>query len=415
MSEQTPTDGIDTQGTNNNISQLQSRDRNKNQRNKFRRANSNFDQSNFFMGATEDIGATLSLPNERISSDKGFEHFAEKLENHVLRNLTNAGDVVTIITELVDPTQAFIDNMPDPVFNAQQVLNNPFRQAVNDQMAKDFARSIHVLKSNVTKIYSLVWGQCTSALQSEIKSIDDYDVHAATYDTLWLLKTVKRVSSGVVTRGNGYSNMLNVISRFFHEVYQGQNESEDSWYKRFRAECNTLKSANLGYIFYNFDVAGHTDPNNPPTANQIAEETEKCRAMFFLKFSNMNRYPDLMDFLRNSEMVNNDQYPTTLVGVYELLLQYRNREQSSSGRNKNNRYRHGGNSQSTNRMRVSFLQSEMTMLIKTTQSPVLMVVSLRDSVTSVPLMDTFLNSVQNLAHVTVIIILGCKRYKWASV
>ena len=36
----------------------------------------------------------------------------------------------------------------------------------------------------------------------------------------------------------------------------------------------------------------------------------------------MKRYPDLMDFLSTSEMLGSDQYPTTIVGVYELLLQY---------------------------------------------------------------------------------------------
>ena len=79
--------------------------------------------------------------------------------------------------------------------------------------------------------------------------------------------------------------------------------------------------------------------------------------MFFLKRSNMQRYPDLMDFLKNSEMVDNDQYPTTLVGVYELLLQYKNHNRESvpgnSNRRGNRQYQPGGG------FRVSFLQREM--------------------------------------------------------
>ncbi len=53
---------------------------------------------------------------------------------------------------------------------------------------------------------------------SEFKSEQDYDQHSAAYDTLWLLETVKRISSGVVTRGNAYSNMLNVFAHFMNEV-----------------------------------------------------------------------------------------------------------------------------------------------------------------------------------------------------
>eukprot|EP00591_Stephanopyxis_turris_P014741 CAMPEP_0195535818 /NCGR_PEP_ID=MMETSP0794_2-20130614/44994_1 /TAXON_ID=515487 /ORGANISM="Stephanopyxis turris, Strain CCMP 815" /LENGTH=341 /DNA_ID=CAMNT_0040669067 /DNA_START=481 /DNA_END=1503 /DNA_ORIENTATION=+ len=248
--------------------------------------------------------------------------------------------------------------MPAPVFDAQQVQANPMMNMVNEQMARQFAISINTLKTNITKIYSLVWGQCTAGLQAEVKSEQDYEQHAAVYDTLWLLQTVKRISSGVITRGNSYSNMLKVLSNFMNDVRQGRNESEDSWYKRFKAECNTLESANLSYIFYNRHTAGHAVANVNPMANEIAEETEKCRAMFFLQFSNMQRYPDLMEFLKNSEMLNNDQYPTTLVTVYGLLLQYRNNTRDT-GNGGNNHRRNGRQHQPGSGFRVSFFQREM--------------------------------------------------------
>ena len=65
--------------------------------------------------------------------------------------------------------------------------------------------------------------------------------------------------------------------------------------------------------------------------------------MFFLKRSNVQRYPDLMDFLSTSDMVGNNNYPKTTVGVYNLLLQY-STTRSSQNSNSNNRNRRGGNS-----------------------------------------------------------------------
>ena len=65
--------------------------------------------------------------------------------------------------------------------------------------------------------------------------------------------------------------------------------------------------------------------------------------MFFLKRSNVQRYPDLMDFLSTSDMVGNDNYPKTIVEVYNLLLQY-STTRSSQNSNSNNRNRRGGNS-----------------------------------------------------------------------
>jgi len=29
------------------------------------------------------------------------------------------------------------------------------------------------------------------------------------------------------------------------------NESEDAWYRRFKAECDTVEVADVGYLFYN--------------------------------------------------------------------------------------------------------------------------------------------------------------------
>ena len=344
MNERTPPT-TDTTGTNQDHAQQQpDRNAHRGQRNR------NFDTSfKFFKGSTAEIGATLSLSNERVSTDKGFEFFQDQLETYILRELKNPTDIVILVTDLVDPTSNFLNNMPTPAFDATEAAADPMKKAVNDQMAKQFAQRIDALRTNIAKVYGLVWGQCTTGLQAEIKSEDDYNSKASAYDTLWLLETVKKKSSGVATRGNKYLNMLNVLTHFFRDTTQGRNESEDAWYRRFKAECDTVEVADLGYLFYNQVASGHNGVNVNPSANEIAAEIEACKAMFFLQFSNMQRYPDLMPFLRNSEMVNNDQYPKTLVGVYELLLQYRNDSNYSRRGNRNGNP--NGNS------RVSFLQN----------------------------------------------------------
>ena len=58
-----------------------------------------------------------------------------------------------------------------------------------------------------------------------------------------------------------------------------------------------------------------------------------------------------MDFLSTSEMLGSEQYPTTIVGVYELLLQY-NMTQNAQGSTRGRRNHRG----SGNGTRVSFFQ-----------------------------------------------------------
>ena len=70
MNERTPPT-TDTSGTNQGQAQQQpDRNSQRGQRNR------NFDTSvKFFKGSTPEIGASLSLSNERVSMDKGLEFF----------------------------------------------------------------------------------------------------------------------------------------------------------------------------------------------------------------------------------------------------------------------------------------------------------------------------------------------------
>ena len=110
-----------------------------------------------------------------------------------------------------------------------------------------------------------------------------------------------------------------------------RHESEEAWYRRFQTECDTFEVAGLGYFFRNASVAGHNDANLNPTGNDIATKSEKCKAIFFLKKSNMQRYPALVDFLTNNELVGNEQFHETFVGVYELLLSYKRKQLLNNG------------------------------------------------------------------------------------
>jgi len=53
------------------------------------------------------------------------------------------------------------------------------------------------MEENMTKLYYLIWGQCTEALQAALKGIDDFQVKESAFDTKWLLDIIKLLSSGI--------------------------------------------------------------------------------------------------------------------------------------------------------------------------------------------------------------------------
>ena len=72
--------------------------------------------------------------------------------------------------------------------------------------------------------------------------------------------------------------MYEILNHFFTGVKQGERESEECWYKRFKTECDTLTVADLDLIFLNMTVASL--PKNS-SENKKDEAREQCKAMFF--------------------------------------------------------------------------------------------------------------------------------------
>ena len=47
-----------------------------------------------------------------------------------------------------------------------------------------------------------MWGQNSAALQAFIKGLSEYEDHAASFDVIWLLKELKKATSGIDSKAN---------------------------------------------------------------------------------------------------------------------------------------------------------------------------------------------------------------------
>ena len=56
---------------------------------------------------------------------------------------------------------------------------------------KSFVTQKATLQSNHAKLFGLLWGQCTPALQSDIKHTQEYKEKRDLRDCLWLMKQLK--------------------------------------------------------------------------------------------------------------------------------------------------------------------------------------------------------------------------------
>ena len=75
-------------------------------------------------------------------------------------------------------------------------------KATLDQKVKLYVTKEAEIKDNICKMYDKIWGQCTDALQIMIAHEKVYKEKELKNDLIWMLKTIKEISSGLVKLGN---------------------------------------------------------------------------------------------------------------------------------------------------------------------------------------------------------------------
>ena len=56
------------------------------------------------------------------------------------------------------------------------------------EKVKLYVSGISLLSRNQEKVFGIIWGQCSAALQSKIKSLADYNIKSSEINPLWLLR-----------------------------------------------------------------------------------------------------------------------------------------------------------------------------------------------------------------------------------
>ena len=75
-------------------------------------------------------------------------------------------------------------------------------------------------------------GQCSPALQEEVKGHPDYIPKSADFSSIWLLESLQKITVGVNKTANKYFSAFRATKKFYL-TQQGQTENVDEYYSRF--------------------------------------------------------------------------------------------------------------------------------------------------------------------------------------
>ncbi len=104
------------------------------------------------------------------------------------------------------------------------MIDQTDKEIYKEEVEKFVQRKLN-LRQNVEKAYGFVWDQCSAELQAYIKGLQEYPENFISFNTIWLLKELKKATSGVNSKANAWANMHDVIASLYRINRDHQNQT----------------------------------------------------------------------------------------------------------------------------------------------------------------------------------------------
>ena len=146
------------------------------------------------------------------------------------------------------------------------------------------------------KLYGVVKGWCSESCIGIFKNDKSNNGKDETCDVLCLLGKLKQVTSGLDIKANEIVNLTNATIAMA-KIYQGRDESDDDYMKRFKGSCDTVVAAGGSNIFCSEEIMEKAGGVLIDT--EIKEEVEALKAVLSLKTGDRNRHVNLVTKVEN--------------------------------------------------------------------------------------------------------------------
>ena len=290
-----------------------------------------------FAGATPKIGGVLGLRSENVTKKVNYDSFCEKLGIYVMNELKD-GDAIVEITrnhkaDIISDFER--NNKPTPIDSGASDVD----KEIHKEEIKEYVKDRKLIRSNLKKIYSLMYGNCTESLQTMLRADSEFEEKSRVFDHEWLFEKVKIIVSGLDTKVNLRVSLHDVMFNFIL-LKQQQHEANDAYLTRFKSMIETLKIAGGEHVLVSPVLLGQAIEY--ASKAELNEEKEKFMAVCFMLRSDESRYKTLLEGLKRSANLGRDEYPATLTEAFDLLVRESGEYDTVRPPQQNNRFRGRG-------------------------------------------------------------------------
>ena len=143
-----------------------------------------------FEGVTPKIGGVLALRSENMTKKVNYDIFCEKLGIYIMNEFKGGENVVEATkNQAIDIISSF-EKENKPVELTEDEKKSIIDVEIKKEEIKEYVKDLKLVKSNLKKIYNLVYGNCTDSVRTMLKTDDDYESKSTIFDHRWLFRKV---------------------------------------------------------------------------------------------------------------------------------------------------------------------------------------------------------------------------------
>ena len=204
-----------------------------------------------FKGKVTELATLGTRDKSKVDS---FLVFQKELHEHVLANYKFPSDIAYLVKEMSNPVHNLMKSIPTlsklkkewDMEGDESLLAEEEKSTIEDLKEllspeqKAFVDRKSTLTQNLSKLYGLIWGQCTPKLKEDVMGMDEYEVKSNEYACLWLLEKVKATSSGADRAQYEYLSYIRAL-RNLSTCRQQDNESVETFQDRLVSSIQNFK------------------------------------------------------------------------------------------------------------------------------------------------------------------------------
>ena len=287
-----------------------------------RRKNNDYHEVTFTGGYEEMNGNVFECPEEGQVTLQ-YTNTTKELVRYVNKKFKFPDDIEYLINNLKNPV---MDPPKTPSKSPRKNKLSMGKKRMYEKKIDKFLEREEGFKSNVKKLYNVIWSQCSKTMQTKVQATHGFEKMEKKKKVVKLLKKIKGIMYNF-DENEYLPTSLNSAVMAIYQCYQGKNESNASYLARFRHHLETLKyyGGNIGKHHstlvkeMKMDLVKYNPETHRPGNKKYEKYSEKAKnrviAEIFLKNADKERYGKLIADVENDFIRHGIMYPADIEAV----------------------------------------------------------------------------------------------------